>query len=62
MPVLELTCPDCGHEFRSLVMDGTKVPTVWVCSACGSRRAHPFHTTEVTDHPWSGGSSCACCG
>ncbi|MFC4941903.1 hypothetical protein [Pseudonocardia sp. GCM10023141] len=62
MPVLELRCPDCGHEFRSLVMDGTKVPEVWVCSACGSRRAHPFHVIEATEHPWSGGRSCGCCG
>ena len=62
MPVLDLRCPDCGHGFRSLVMEGAKVPEVWVCSACGSRRAHPEHTVEVTDHPWSGGRSCGCCG
>jgi ribosomal protein L37AE/L43A len=61
MPVLDLRCPDCGHEFRSLVMEGCKVPDVWVCSACGSRRARPTATTEITDHPWSGGPSCGCC-
>lgn len=60
--MVELRCPDCGHEFRSLVMEGTKAPTVWVCSVCESRRAHPVRVTETTDHPWSGGQACGCCG
>lgn len=61
MPVLVLRCPDCGHEFRSLVMDGAKVPERWTCAECGSRRPQP-HRTEVGTHPFAGGASCACCG
>ncbi|HVL86141.1 MAG TPA: hypothetical protein VM367_17895 [Pseudonocardia sp.] len=60
--VLELRCPDCGHGFRSLVMEGTKVPEEWVCSACGGRRAYPLRTQEGSDHPFAGGQGCACCG
>ncbi|WP_088318962.1 zinc ribbon domain-containing protein [Kineosporia sp. R_H_3] len=64
MPVWELVCPDCGHTFRSLVMAGARVPAVWVCSACGSRRAGPA-SVEATD-PFTtrpGGSGCGCgCG
>lgn len=63
MPVLQLACPDCGNEFRSLVMEGAKVPEVWVCSKCGSRRAEPHGFDEQTKHPWTDGSvSCSCCG
>jgi hypothetical protein len=62
MPVLQVRCPDCGHEFRSLVMDGTKVPEVWVCSACGSRRAQPHDQHSQTAHPWAGGPPDRCCG
>jgi DNA-directed RNA polymerase subunit RPC12/RpoP len=63
MPVLQLSCPDCGNAFRSLVMEGTKVPEVWVCSRCGSRRAAPRESNEHTHHPWADGTpSCACCG
>jgi hypothetical protein len=68
MPVLELVCPDCGHRFRSLVMDGARVPPVWVCSVCGSRRAHPQPTLAPLHHPWSGdpddgrSGGCGCCG
>jgi hypothetical protein len=61
MPVLILRCPDCGHEFRSLVMEGAKVPKVWTCAECGGRRAEP-HGTEVGRHPFAGGASCGCCG
>jgi rubrerythrin len=59
--VLELRCPDCGHEFRSLVLEGTKMPEVWVCSQCDGRRAEPTHT-HSDGHPWSGGSADVCCG
>jgi transcription elongation factor Elf1 len=62
MPVWELTCPDCGHQFRSLVMAGARVPQVWVCSACGSRRAHPRAVLE-SDPFTSGHGGCGCgCG
>jgi len=62
MAVWELLCADCGHEFRSLVMPGARVPAVWVCSVCGSRRAHPQAVVDGTGHPFSGGPSCGCCG
>jgi hypothetical protein len=62
MPVLELRCPDCGHGFRSLVMDGTKVPEVWVCSACGGRRAQPHDGPSRIAHPWADGPPDRCCG
>lgn len=62
MPVMHLRCPDCGHEFRSLVMDGTKVPTVWTCSVCHGRRSEPHRIDETSNHPMAGGTSCPCCG
>lgn len=61
MPVLQLECPDCGHRFRSLVIEGTKVPSVWVCSQCGSRGARPVDTAAHVQHPWLGGCSDGCC-
>ncbi len=63
MPVLQLSCPDCGNAFRSLVIEGAKVPEVWICSRCGSRRAAPRESDEQVHHPWADGSpSCSCCG
>ena len=38
MPVLSIVCPDCRHEYRSLVLEGAKVPAVWVCPECTGRR------------------------
>jgi transcription elongation factor Elf1 len=62
MAIWTLSCPSCGHHFRSLVMEGTKVPQVWVCSACGSREAAPVDVQEGGPFT-AGGSSCGCgCG
>ena len=62
MPVLQLRCPDCGHQFQSLVIEGTKVPSVWVCSQCGSREAQPVGTVDHIRHPWVTGCVDGCCG
>jgi DNA-directed RNA polymerase subunit RPC12/RpoP len=63
MPVLRIACLDCGNAFPSLVMKGTKVPEVWVCSRCGRRRAQPLVAAEQTHHPWADGDpACPCCG
>lgn len=60
MPVWELSCPDCGHRFRSLVMAGARVPAVWVCGRCGSRNVRPQAVHE--EDPFSGrsGTTCGC--
>ncbi len=66
MPVLHIRCPDCGHEYRSLVMPGARVPPVWTCSVCGNRRARPLPADDPAEHaaahPLADGSGCGCCG
>ena len=62
MPVLVVRCPDCEHTYRSLVMEGARVPRVWHCSSCGGRNAQPVDTDVDDNHPFSGGQGCACCG
>jgi hypothetical protein len=64
VPVLRIRCPDCGHEYRSLVMPGARVPPIWVCSACGNRRARPQPDDDGHGeaHPLADGPSCGCCG
>jgi ribosomal protein S27E len=62
MPVLRIRCPDCGHEYRSLVMPDARVPPVWTCSGCGGRNARPLGADDEAGHPLAGGSGCACCG
>jgi hypothetical protein len=52
MPVLALRCPDCGHEFRSLVLAGTRMPEIWDCSQCGGERAAPVAGAPQAVHPW----------
>lgn len=59
MPVWTLHCPGCGNGFRSLVMEGARVPAVWVCSACGSREATPIDVQEGGLFA-GGGSACGC--
>jgi len=62
MPVLRIRCPDCGHEYRSLVMPNARVPPVWTCSACGNRNAEPLAAEEQAAHPFADGPGCGCCG
>jgi hypothetical protein len=62
MPVLRIRCPDCGHEYRSLVMPDARVPPVWSCSGCGGRNAQPLEPDERAAHPLADGSGCSCCG
>jgi hypothetical protein len=62
MAVLRIVCPDCGHEYRSLVMEGTRVPAIWLCSSCGGRDAAPVGEAETGGHPWSDGCAGMCCG
>jgi ribosomal protein S27E len=62
VPVLRIRCPDCGHEYRSLVMPDARVPPVWTCSGCGGRNARPLGADDEAGHPLAGGSGCACCG
>lgn len=61
MPVLVIECPDCGHDYHSLVVEGAKVPDVWACSQCGGRRAAPKTQIEST-HPWASSCMDGCCG
>jgi ribosomal protein L37AE/L43A len=68
MPVYVLRCPDCQHEFRSLVLAGTRSPEVWSCSKCGSSHAAPKADEPATEHPWERAAEkghaygCLCCG
>ena len=64
MPVYVLRCPDCGHEFRSLVLAGTRPPEVWHCSQCGVDNAAPKKDEPLAEHPWEKrhGRGCLCCG
>lgn len=63
MPVFWFDCPDCGNTFQSLVLNGTRPPTIWTCSKCGGRRAAPSADRQPIPHPWetSHGSGCLCC-
>ncbi len=62
MPVLQIRCLDCDHEYRSLVIAGAKTPGVWVCSKCGGRGALPVGEVSDSHHPWSDQSMDGCCG
>ena len=60
MAIWLLHCPDCGNRFQSLVMDGTRVPSVWACSSCGGREVVPEGTVE--GGPFSASSAGGGCG
>jgi hypothetical protein len=62
MPVYVLSCPDCGHVAQTLVLEGCRMPSEWLCGRCASRRMQPAAACEP--HPWeaSHGSGCLCCG
>jgi rubredoxin len=62
MAVLMIECPDCGHSYRSLVVEGTRIPSVWVCSECGGRKAAPKGEAESSGHPWANRCMDDCCG
>ncbi|MEQ1803886.1 MAG: hypothetical protein ABL900_00765 [Burkholderiaceae bacterium] len=68
MPVLVVNCPDCGHEFRSLVLAGTRAPEQWACSQCGGANAAVKNDAPPAEHPWERppqkghGYGCLCCG
>lgn len=62
MPVLQIRCPDCGHEYQSLVPPGARTPKVWVCSKCRGRDAQPVGEQSHSDHPWSDEAMDGCCG
>ena len=61
MSVLRIACPDCGAEYRSLVVAGAKVPPVWVCPECSGRRAKVAEVLCDSNHPWAGTSMGDCC-
>lgn len=63
MAIWIIECPDCGHVFQSLVMDGTAMPKEWVCSKCGGRKAAPVGKSDL-EHPLERrhGAGCPCCG
>lgn len=63
MPVYLLRCPDCDHEFRGMVLKGTKPPELWVCSQCKSDRAIPADDVAPEKHPWDEAHrfGCPCC-
>ena len=61
MPVLLIACPDCGHEYRTLVVEGARTPAVWVCPDCKGRKGEVVEQVAGADHPWSGASMGDCC-
>ena len=61
MPVLNIVCPDCRHEYRSLVMEGARTPRVWVCPECKGRRGEIVETESDIAHPWAGEVMDLCC-
>lgn len=64
MPVYSLQCPDCQHQFKGLVLEGTQEPKEWVCSKCGSHKAQKMTPDDHVEHPLENthGSGCPCCG
>jgi len=62
VPVLVIACPDCGHRYRTLVVEGARVPVVWVCPDCKARNGEVLEEVAGSDHPWSGASMDTCCG
>ena len=64
MPVYQIKCPDCSHQYKSLVPEGSQMPSEWTCSQCGGRRAKPVAEHDDDFHPLSGkhAAGCPCCG
>jgi putative FmdB family regulatory protein len=63
MPIYELQCTKCNHQFKGLVMANTKTPKEWVCSQCGCHEANLIHIYEYI-HPLENehAAGCPCCG
>jgi hypothetical protein len=65
MPVYVLQCPACGHEFRSMVLEGTRPPQLWECGRCGGLDVAFKEDAPVIEHLWERRgfrAACACCG
>jgi hypothetical protein len=67
MPILAIECPDCGHRFEALVLDGTITPAIWHCSRCGGvrgqpRPAHPPPGQTWEEHPDGPHTAACACG
>ncbi len=62
MPVLNIVCPDCRYRYRSLVVEGARVPEIWVCPECSGRKAKVDGVNADANHPWAKRSMDACCG
>jgi len=61
VPVLEIACPDCGLRYQTLVVEGGRVPTVWVCPDCKGRKGEVLGEVPKSDHPWAGAMKSCCC-
>jgi putative FmdB family regulatory protein len=63
MPIYELLCPHCNHQFKGLVLANTQEPKEWVCSQCGSHHAKPIYIYDNI-HPLENehAAGCPCCG
>ncbi len=62
MPLLKIACPDCGDEYQTLVVEGARIPTVWVCAKCKRRNGRVVEILKDDNgHPWAGPSMDTCC-
>lgn len=64
MPVYQIKCPDCGHEFQSLVMKNAKLPEKWFCSRCEGYSGAIKLNLISEEGPLEGGphgKGCRCC-
>lgn len=63
MPVYQLQCPQCSHQFSGMVFSGTRPPAQWICPECGSEQPKLRDDCPPIAHPLeaSHGSGCPCC-
>ena len=61
MPIYDLRCPDCGHEFDDLVSSRDAVAEV-TCERCGSRgmelKPSLFASSVSAGGSYGGGGGC----